>query len=438
MTPLARLFWGALVIKFLFVAALPLTSDEAYYWVWSQHPQLSYFDHPPFVAWLFGVGEYLRFIPGGIRWPGLVLAHAGLGIWLTLLRPYLSEEQRWWWLVLAVTCPLLGGSALVITPDVPLLFFYALTLWIFERWRTRATFWRSLALGLSLGLGLTSKYMMVLLPLSLAWPILRDRTMRRTLLRNVVPLGLGSILGTCPVWMWNWLNDFASIRFQAHHGLGHKVWKPSWTTEYLGLQLALVSPPLAYLAWRARHRWPNHFAWVAFTPFVFFLCTTSRGYVEANWPIAAYPVVLGLAVSELPRFRRAITGTAVAWTLVLIALATVILTSPPWSRGTKLREFHQFDAVADSVRDVKPLFARSYQMASKLSFELGRPVYKLRGMLRHDFFDELSGSVPTERPYYVVVERGDPLPAAFLAVGDVVLEVRPLDGDFELRKVGVR
>src|SRR5690606_13322189 len=29
--------------------------DEAYHWLWGQHPDLSYFDHPPLNAWLLGL-----------------------------------------------------------------------------------------------------------------------------------------------------------------------------------------------------------------------------------------------------------------------------------------------------------------------------------------------------------------------------------------------
>ncbi|NJL47577.1 MAG: hypothetical protein HC929_08920 [Leptolyngbyaceae cyanobacterium SM2_5_2] len=29
-------------------------SDEAYYWIWGQHSGFSYYDHPPFQAWVQG------------------------------------------------------------------------------------------------------------------------------------------------------------------------------------------------------------------------------------------------------------------------------------------------------------------------------------------------------------------------------------------------
>ncbi len=34
-----------------YAGMLPLTPQESYYWQYSRHPALSYFDHPPAAAW---------------------------------------------------------------------------------------------------------------------------------------------------------------------------------------------------------------------------------------------------------------------------------------------------------------------------------------------------------------------------------------------------
>src|SRR5262245_33285905 len=39
-------------IKIWSLLKVNLVSDEAYYWMWGQHPELSYFDHPPLNAWM--------------------------------------------------------------------------------------------------------------------------------------------------------------------------------------------------------------------------------------------------------------------------------------------------------------------------------------------------------------------------------------------------
>ena len=41
-----------LVLRAVMAALLPLSADEAYYWLWSKHLAAGYYDHPPMIAWL--------------------------------------------------------------------------------------------------------------------------------------------------------------------------------------------------------------------------------------------------------------------------------------------------------------------------------------------------------------------------------------------------
>jgi hypothetical protein len=75
-------------------------------------------------------------------------------------------------------------------------------------------------------------------------------------------------------------------------------------------------------------------------------------------------------------------------------------------------------------------------MASKLSFDLDRPIYKLRGMNRKDFFDFLDESEPKPKSvYYLAVEKGDSLPLLIRTAGHREIEKIPVDDTFEIRKV---
>lgn len=437
MSTLAKIFWLALVVKLGLAAALPLTNDESYYWVWSQHLQLSYYDHPPFVAWLYWLGDFVNFLPGSVRWPGVLLGHATLGVWLKLLKPYLDERQRTYWLWMALLSPLLGGSALVVTPDVPLMFFYGLSLWLFFRWLANPKWKISLAFGAAMGLGFSSKYMMVLFGLSLLPLLLLSLEVRQAFRRSWPLLAAGILAGTFPVWLWNFLHDFSSLKFQAHHGLGRKFWKPSWTYEYILVQIGVIFPVVLYWAARAGQRMPKVFHLLAWTPLAFFLCTTYRGYVEANWPLAAYPSIFALAVSCLPDGRRSLRATIVFWGVVMGGLAVIVLAQPEWARTTKFREFHQFDPIIEASKTYSPLYARSYQMASKMTFEMRRngeerAVYKLRGMNRRDFYDFLEQSDPQERLYYVAAEKGDQLPLAYINKGHKITATTPVNERFEI------
>src|SRR6185437_15535051 len=59
------------LLRFIAGAVLPLSADEAYYWLWSKHLAAGYYDHPPAIAWLIRGGTALfgdapigvRFLP---------------------------------------------------------------------------------------------------------------------------------------------------------------------------------------------------------------------------------------------------------------------------------------------------------------------------------------------------------------------------------------
>lgn len=432
MSAIRKIFWWSLAVKLLVAGLLPLTGDEAYYWVWSRHMQLSYYDHPPFVAWLYWLGSPLDFLPGSVRWAGVLFGHVALALWLKLLDPFLNVEQLKMWLWLALLSPLMGGSGIVVTPDLPLMLFYALSLWLFFLWQKRPDWRMSLGFGVAIGLGLSSKYMMVLFPLSLLPVILMAKKIRQAFFKNIHWLILGGVAGFLPVLLWNVMHDWASFKFQAAHGLGRK-WKPNWTVEYILAQIGLIFPPILYWALRAGKRMPVLFHFLAWTPLIFFAFTTSRGYVEANWPIAAYPAIIALAVSWYPLNGKSLKFTAGLWGTLLTALFLVLILRPAWSKPHKFREFYQFAAVEQAGKDLFPLYARSYQMASKMTFDLKRPIYKLRGMNRKDFFDFLEESEPKEQIFYVAVEKTDILPVTYAK--HEVLDVIPVDETYEIRKL---
>lgn len=437
MSRLQKVFWISLVVKLLLAALVPLTNDEAYYWVWSQHMQLSFYDHPPFVAWLYWLGQWFGANNGIVRWPGVLLGQGTLALWLLILKPFFSEEQRFYFLLLALLSPLVGGTNLIVTPDLPLLFFYALSLLVFYRWRARPVWWMAIALGLSVGLGFTSKYVMVLFPISLLPLVLLSRQVRGPFFRQLPWMIIGLAIGTYPVWMWNLQNDFISFKFQAEHGLGNPVWKPSWTITYVLCQVGLIFPPVLYWAVRARRKLPTVFHLLAWVPLFFFLFTTSRAYAEANWPIAAYPAIFALAAACIPTNTRSLQITVAIWGVLFAALFSVIIVRPNWSKHMKLREFYEFEDLVRVAKDknLRPLYARNYQMAAKMHFELGREVDKLRGMNRRDFYDYLPESDPKEKSYYLAVEKGDELPLQYSMRGHKVVETIPVDDKFEIWRV---
>ncbi len=400
----------ALFAKLLLASQIPLAPDEAYYWVWSQNPSLSYFDHPPAIAWLMALGDWLP--RWALRWPAIGLAHFSLWFMARFSDRWLNETRQIWFLIFSLFMPLVGLGAIIATPDLPLLFSWSFALWAFHNLFSQDFHWkRAMLLGLALGLGLLSKYHIVLLgPIGL---LMWWTSPRRLALLEWLPLTLATaLLVSSPVWIWNFQNDWASFRFQIDHGLG-RAWKPKWTRDYLALQIALVFPTTIWLALKSKVPFAVRFA--AWFPLVFFFLTSFRGYVEANWPIVAHPLVLSLALTNWPLWRKTLLATLSLWIALVLSVIGLALTPmpPAWVSKTKLRDLYRFDKLAQAAREIDPLYARSYQMAATLSFKLRHPVAKLRGMNRRDLYDALPQSLPSGNKIYLAVERGDVLPSHY-------------------------
>jgi 4-amino-4-deoxy-L-arabinose transferase-like glycosyltransferase len=408
MSLIYRIWWFALPIKLLLAAIIPLASDEAYYWVWSHHLQLSYFDHPPFVAWLFWLGQPLDGLLSAPRFPGVLLGHATLLVWIALLKPHLSERQLLWWLLIMLVSPLMGLGSLIITPDLPVIFWWSLSLLLFLKGLQTPRTSILLMLGMALGMGFCSKYHLVLFFPCAFLSLWFTSQMRALTPRVLLLVAAGFVLTSAPVWIWNMQNDFISFVFQLNHGLGAEAWKPKWTFEYLGGQLLLLFP---IIIWYALERKPKSdfavqlrcFGWF---PLLFFALTSFKGRVEANWTMVAYPSVLALAVLYRPDFRGlrvTFNSFAVASAAVVVAVAAFPFL-PAAGPTVKLRELYQYRELADRTRELDNVFANSYQMAAQVSFLNQKQTYKMSGVGRVDFYDFVPPSVPTGDRYHLVVQ----------------------------------
>src|SRR5688572_8004653 len=83
----APLLGLALVLRLVAMSVVPLIPEEAYYWMYAQHPQLSYFDHPPMVAWAIWLGTaILGDTELGVRFVGQILMLGATGLMYLLGR----------------------------------------------------------------------------------------------------------------------------------------------------------------------------------------------------------------------------------------------------------------------------------------------------------------------------------------------------------------
>lgn len=430
-----QLWLVSLFVKLVLSAFLPLSADEAYYWVWSQRLQLSYFDHPPMVAWLFSLGQFLEPLANAVRWPAVLLGHLTMVVWYYLLKDRFPADQVRWWMCLALFSPLLGFGSIIVTPDVPVVFFWSLSMLFFREAleKKSAVFYG--ALGAALGLGFCAKYHIVLFLPCIAFYLLIEKKWREVRWQSVPLTLLFGLLFCTPVLLWNYQNGFASFEFQLKHGLEKTVYSYDWTLSYVLGQTAIIFPLVAWAALRAKshQRYLIYFAWI---PLSFFFLTSFRAVVEANWPIIAYPAIFALAISH-PRIRKWLPYyIGFNGVIVLIVVATLFVPSLR-SINEKISEPYAFQELSEETKNFQPLYASSYQMAASLWYFSKTPVFKLKEISRYDFFDTLEERTPTDDFYLAKKMSGD-LPIWLTEQDYAITEIKKIGSLFHLLKVDKR
>jgi 4-amino-4-deoxy-L-arabinose transferase-like glycosyltransferase len=398
-----RVVYYCLFVKLILAAVIPFFYDEAYYWFWGHNLQLSYFDHPPAVSWLFFLGHIFDGFGGASRWPGIFLSQATVLVWLHIIKDNVGPKKLFWFAILMSFWPMFGFASVVITPDIPLIFFWSLSILMLKRCLSEANAKNYLLFGLALGLGGSSKYQIALfipcLLIYLSWDK-RWKDINFKLLPLIIIAGL---VACSPVFIWNYLNNWDSILFQIDHGLGAKSWKPIWTIDYIWSQALIIFPPVLYFALRKfkENKLLHSFAWL---PVLFFLYSSTKGRVEANWPIMAYPAIGALAILNAEKFRW-LKLSAAFWACLAIALFSnaFVYWLPIDINATKIKEFYRYKNFGVIARSYKPLYGSSFQMSSYLSYLSKTEVCKLRDYHRKDFFDYLDCSIPKEKRYYFLV-----------------------------------
>jgi 4-amino-4-deoxy-L-arabinose transferase-like glycosyltransferase len=301
------IFLSALFLfRLLIGLSLPLSPQEAYYWVYSLHPDLSYFDHPPLVAYtilffstLFGPTVL------AVRLGALLYA---FGIsWLLYLigRDSFDERTGFWATLLMNFLPTFSINALIMTPDSPLLFFWCLAWFMVVRaLKENRPFFYLLA-GVSLGLALVSKYTALFFPLSLAIYFLISSEHRGQFLKWQLYLGMVlAVLVFSPVLWWNDSHHWASLAFQSTERAGEMT-RFRWDElgAFLATQLGVLSP-LIFLGmiwtigkgikrfWHKQSGGELLLLCLSLPMIFLFAAVATREWVKMNWLIPAYPSLL--------------------------------------------------------------------------------------------------------------------------------------------------
>jgi undecaprenyl-diphosphatase len=391
------------IFRLYYIQTVPLSEDEAYYWVWSRHLDWGYFDQGPLVAWLIRLGTMvLGDTELGVRAPAVLL---GLGLSLILYdfcRRVLKDAAVGLWVVVAANTTLLFSVGSIIhTYDTSQAFFWALALYLtaLALYDQKPAAWYGA--GIATGLAMLAKYSSALLPLTTFLFLLTNSKQRFWLSRKEPWIGtVLAALVFSPNLIWNANHHWATLAFNL--GRAGQGWKFT-LFDFLGGQAVLLGPIglvlLVWglgLAWRQSQRGHEQQAlllWTSIPVLLLFLGLSVKTRVQGNWPAPGYLAALPAAVLAL---KPKLLGSA-AWRrwglaallsgllLVLIAHMHVPLLrslelSPRLDPTKKIHGWPQMGVEIGKVlrdwpgKQTPVIFGLNYQLASLPQFYIpGQP-----------------------------------------------------------------
>jgi 4-amino-4-deoxy-L-arabinose transferase-like glycosyltransferase/membrane-associated phospholipid phosphatase len=243
------LIFAMLIARWIYLAsgAIELSQDEAYQWVWSKHPALSYYSKPPAIAFIqlagtsiFGDKEF------GVRFFSPLFAAITSLLLLRFLAREIGARPSFWLLLVATATPLLGLGTILMTVDPPLVLCWTLAMVV--GWRAAQPDGKTrdwLVVGLAMGLGFLCKYTAIMQ--IFCWVVLfAFAPATRIHLRKPGPWLALLIFSICtlPVVIWNSQRGWPTFNDVGGDAGLHGQWHPTlrFFWDFLFTQFGVLNP----------------------------------------------------------------------------------------------------------------------------------------------------------------------------------------------------
>ncbi len=341
---------GFFVFRIFYIATTHyvLSQDEAYFWDWSRHPALSYYDMGPMIAWTIVFFTHILPLSAfSVRLGAPVFAAiTALVIYILTVDVTESRMLGFWVIVLFHILPIGMTGGIIMTYYSPQVFFMSLTaLFLWKLIKDGRAWWWYL-IGFSLGLGLLSHHMFTFFTAEVGLFVLLSEKSRFWLRRKEPYLALLiEFIVASPILIWNATHNFVMFR----HALGMMAETKNITFtlfEYIGGQAGIeagfffiaVVYGLSVSGYRGI-KFKNDkylFLFCLSAPVILFIALLSiGGRTEPNWPVSGY--ITGSIAAVYVLYEKYKTGkhsfrllinTGLAFTVVLCVLTSAVAYYP--------------------------------------------------------------------------------------------------------------
>jgi membrane-associated phospholipid phosphatase len=399
-----------LLLRLVYIGSglIELSGDEAYQWLWSKHPALSYYSKPPLIAYTQFLGTYLwGDTEFGVRFFSPVVRAVVEFLLLRLFAREVNARAGVVLLLIIATTPMMAPGSVLMTVDPLSVLFW--TAAMVAGWRaaqpggnTASWLWT----GLWMGLGFLSKYTELFQWLCWIVFFILWKPARSHLRRPGPCLALlVNLACAAPVLIWNWQHQWITVHHVADDAAVGAVWHPTlrYFFDFLGKEAALLNPFFfvavvwaAAVFWRrSRHDPRLVYLFSMGAPlFLSYLLYTFHSRVLPNWiaPSVLPLFCLGVIYWDT-RWRMGFRAAALTWLIGGLAFGVPLVALlhdtnliqkvvghalPPKSDPmTRVRGYRTMAAIVNEARirlagEGKPVFivADHYGIAGQISFYL--------------------------------------------------------------------
>jgi hypothetical protein len=385
------------LLRLLLASLMGLMPQDAYYFYYSDHLALSYFDHPPMIAYML---KFFSLILGksalSLHLADFIITSFTLYFFYLFLRELLQGEAlRKAFLLIAAT-PMITVLCINSTPDVPLLFFWSLSLLLMYRAIIHNRFFDWILAGIAVGLTFDSKYTGLLMFGGMFLFLLLSHQHRRKLLSwQFLLFIVFFFLTVSPVAIWNINNHFISFKYQSTQrasGIEAFHFQPKLFLGSFGSQLLLVLPVFFIFIFKATYnlfkQWLTHFrldekqlfaASFSLPTILFFTAISLFYWVKINWMMPAFLSAAVITVIYFKSWKAIRWQIGISLFIHLLAIVEIGFMPFPVHSDDTWWGWKQLANKVEKVQQRYPgyfIFSDdSYKTAAVLNFYLPQHVY---------------------------------------------------------------
>ncbi|MGQ9569838.1 MAG: glycosyltransferase family 39 protein [Thermodesulfovibrionales bacterium] len=413
-------------IYYILNGPLDLSPDEAHYWEWSRRLDLSYYSKGPMIAYLIYIGTTIfgDNVFGIRAMAAFFSALSSISIYV-LGKELFDEKTGLLSAILIQIIPLFSTFGIIFTIDSPFIFFWTISLFFLwkainheslnimhkdykrnqnnlvkDRYRRNKgkqggfVFW--ILLGLSIGLGLLTKYTMAFFYLcAFLFLFLRERQLLLT--KGPYIAFITSLLIFSPVLVWNVEHNWVTLKHtagQANIAEGFNITIIRFL-EFVSSQFGVITPLLFLLIgislYRLKKSREGAFVfWFSVPVIAFFILKSLQGKVQANWAMPGY--ISGITAFSAfykdfyseGRGKKFFVTISLLFSLVVTSIAyypsmlNLPVKKDPTSRLKGWKELgKEVTGIYNIMSKKRPVFIFSdrYQVSSELAFYVeGHPI----------------------------------------------------------------